>query len=564
VKARYFLVPLFALVLSSAPHLLFGPAMVDDAYITFRYAENIAAGKGFVFNSQDGPIQGTSTPLFTLLLAAARIVRIPCPTSAILLSIIGAALAYTFGLLLLAKSLPDTYSSSLPAYSPHPSPVSLCAGASWALALAVLPQWVIIQISGMETMFFVGLAITALWAVTARRSFLAAIAASLAVLTRYDGWALAILVFAALAWEQVRVGAAGKDQTAAGGTPRFSVRNPEHSVRSAIRLGTLLLALAAFVTLQIPWVIYTLHAFGSYVPQSVLTKRVVHTQSFLSGLQTHALYFLGAQSSLTAYFGIWAHSRFVPLLLLGIGFLTVLRPRAILVPLWGVASVIGFSSSGMGLFEWYFMPALAAYTWTAVWGLWAACIVLAAAWRRRHPLQTPLFSRAVAWCLPSLVVLWIVLGCLGALLPQRDKWPRIFSVQEATYLQAAQWVRTRAARDESVLVGEVGALAWALPDLRVVDSSGINSRAVYEARLTEHKQSSEKGADAFSIEGSARWVWLILREQPEWIVSIPRYVHLAELAQKPEFQRLYRLVHTVENPPAQPVLIYRFQPRQRP
>ena len=51
MRLRHFLIPLFSLALAAAPHLLFGPALVDDAYITFRYAENIAAGKGFVFNN---------------------------------------------------------------------------------------------------------------------------------------------------------------------------------------------------------------------------------------------------------------------------------------------------------------------------------------------------------------------------------------------------------------------------------------------------------------------------------------------------------------------------------
>ena len=30
--------------------LAFGPCLIDDAYITFRYAANLAAGHGLVFN----------------------------------------------------------------------------------------------------------------------------------------------------------------------------------------------------------------------------------------------------------------------------------------------------------------------------------------------------------------------------------------------------------------------------------------------------------------------------------------------------------------------------------
>jgi uncharacterized membrane protein len=45
-----------------------GERFFDDAYITFRYARNIAEGIGFVYNAGE-KILGTTTPLFTLILA---------------------------------------------------------------------------------------------------------------------------------------------------------------------------------------------------------------------------------------------------------------------------------------------------------------------------------------------------------------------------------------------------------------------------------------------------------------------------------------------------------------
>src|SRR5215831_17336610 len=43
---------------------------IEDAYITLRYADNLAAGRGFVYNPGEH-VLGTTTPLFTLLLALA-------------------------------------------------------------------------------------------------------------------------------------------------------------------------------------------------------------------------------------------------------------------------------------------------------------------------------------------------------------------------------------------------------------------------------------------------------------------------------------------------------------
>lgn len=45
-----------------------GPRLVDDAYITFRYARNLAEGAGLVYNTGE-KVLGTSAPLFAVLLA---------------------------------------------------------------------------------------------------------------------------------------------------------------------------------------------------------------------------------------------------------------------------------------------------------------------------------------------------------------------------------------------------------------------------------------------------------------------------------------------------------------
>ena len=49
---------------------VYGNLAQDDAFITFRYAKNIASGEGFIYNPGEW-VLGTSTPLYTLVLAAA-------------------------------------------------------------------------------------------------------------------------------------------------------------------------------------------------------------------------------------------------------------------------------------------------------------------------------------------------------------------------------------------------------------------------------------------------------------------------------------------------------------
>src|SRR5688572_2797383 len=51
--------------------------VTDDAWITIRYAENLAAGDGFVWNPGGERVEGFSNPLLMLLEAAGHAAGIP-------------------------------------------------------------------------------------------------------------------------------------------------------------------------------------------------------------------------------------------------------------------------------------------------------------------------------------------------------------------------------------------------------------------------------------------------------------------------------------------------------
>jgi len=75
--------------------------MWDDAFITFRYADNLAAGHGFVYNIGEH-VLGTTTPLFTLLLAAFRVIGVSPMNGSLLIGLVcsgfTAILVYRLGL----------------------------------------------------------------------------------------------------------------------------------------------------------------------------------------------------------------------------------------------------------------------------------------------------------------------------------------------------------------------------------------------------------------------------------------------------------------------------------
>lgn len=58
----------FALLCASVGFVHFAPLTFDDAFISFRYAENLAQGRGLVFNPGER-VEGFSNPLWTVALA---------------------------------------------------------------------------------------------------------------------------------------------------------------------------------------------------------------------------------------------------------------------------------------------------------------------------------------------------------------------------------------------------------------------------------------------------------------------------------------------------------------
>jgi arabinofuranosyltransferase len=91
-----------ATLLLIAVGLLFGAGLYDDGYIFLRYAENIAAGLGPVFNTGER-VEGFSSPLWTLLLGMLALTPVNLEFAATLLGIVtGMGLFAALGLNLLA------------------------------------------------------------------------------------------------------------------------------------------------------------------------------------------------------------------------------------------------------------------------------------------------------------------------------------------------------------------------------------------------------------------------------------------------------------------------------
>ncbi len=153
---------------------------IDDAYISFRYAQNLLAGHGLVFNPGD-PVEGYSNLLWVLLSA----VGMAAGVDALLWSRILGLLA-TAGLLCL-----------LPGTLRRLDPEAAWLGGAAALLTAACGPVACWTLAGLETPLFALLAVLAWRAALDRRPLVAGLVGLLLCLTRPDGL---ILGPAFLAW----------------------------------------------------------------------------------------------------------------------------------------------------------------------------------------------------------------------------------------------------------------------------------------------------------------------------------------------------------------------------
>jgi hypothetical protein len=145
----------------------------DDPFITYRYAQNLIEGRGFVYN-EGLRVQSTTTPLYTLLLTLLGHVWSDLPRLSNLLSAASLEMGALF-LYLLGRRLEQ--------------PV---AGAGAALLYSVSP--LLLSTFGAETCFYTMLSLGSFYFYAADRRNLATLFAALTALARADGLLVAVIL----------------------------------------------------------------------------------------------------------------------------------------------------------------------------------------------------------------------------------------------------------------------------------------------------------------------------------------------------------------------------------
>jgi hypothetical protein len=470
----------------------------DDAFISFRYARNLATGHGLVFNAGDPqPVEGYTNFLWTLLLAGTTVLGLDPEMAARILGLV-AAMAAQLATFFLARTLMPRF------------PLL------WALPACLLAAssfYTVEAIQGLETTFMAALVTAALarratemvrWAAGRESIPLSAPLLGLSALTRPEGYLVfAVIILAdwlGLALRRRRPG-------------RFQV-----------------MSLVLFAVPVVPHLLFRLRTYHDWLPHTFYAKTGGGWSQVLRGLL-----YVGSG---------WLHA--LPWVLLAIlallaaGTLRRKAPEERALVLTGMVWLA--ATAGVVLEGGDFKPTLRFLVWSLPLLAVLACCglaVLLAGLDRVQPRGGPMLVLILA----AGMLIWAVMGSGQA---------RFFATQRRTDLrilrQAAAWFDTNLPADALLATGPAGAIPY-YTGRRTLDMWGINHAAIGRRempRMGSGPAGHEKG-DGALILASLPDVILFTearfspRPLPEKnLVSGYLYVSERELLELPGFHDRYR------------------------
>ena len=430
----------------------------DDPFITYRYAQNLAKGNGFVYNVGER-VLSTTTPLFTLLLAMLSPLWKDLPHLANLLGAFCLALGGWF-----LWDLAHTWRQ----------PTQLGTTVVGFAGLLLYPTFpLVIRTLGSETPLYLALCLGT-FAFYARRNYnLTAILAALAVLTRPDG----VLVPAILAIDYL-----------------LRVRRP-------IPWSGVLL----FAIIILPWFIFSWSYFGSPFPATLAAKQhqgsMAISQRFAPGL-------LNIMNTYIQQWYFW-----VEVILGGLGLIWIGWRARIwgLFISWTILYFLAYTILDVSRYYWYYAPLVPGLIVTTGLGAAGLCTLAIEAVenKRRNRVENDAVQLAkkaptnpIIWLayLPLAAILGIALSQVGTLRQIQTQ----FDARIAAYQATGEWLRENTPATSRIGALEIGAIGY-YSQRPVIDFAGL-----IQPEVTAHIGRETTYADLA--------LWAVERYHPEYLV----------------------------------------------
>ena len=489
---RWIVVGLIALALTA--RLIPGPRMIDDAFITFRYARNLVHGAGLVYNVGER-VLGTTTPVYALLMAA--------------LSLIMRSEDYPI-LALITNALADSISAYLLYHLGRRLSNSPLVGWAAALLWAISPMSVSFAIGGMETSVFILLMLATFTAHLERRLVASAILAALSFLTRPDAALIVVLIFGQLLTENV------KHISNLGGRPAY--------LRFEIWILT-------FVLVVGPWLVFSTVYYGNPLPQSVAAKALAYHLPPEAGLGRFVQHFSVPffESDVLDLGGLIRLIVYLTLCLAAM--LTAFRraPRSLPLLAYPLLYAAAFAVANPLIFRWYLAPPLPAYMLGILLSL-----------HQVLNIQYPIPKLGIRyWVLGAIIGVYVITSLHSWTLdpdhgPDRPAPQMAYIKLELLYHQVADDLKPLVNADSVIAAGDIGALGYDT-GARILDTLGLISPQ------TLHYYPLDSDMYVINYAMPPR---LILDQQPDWVVSPEVYIRNG-LLKDTRFQAQYQLFETL-------------------
>jgi len=493
------------------------PLAVDDAFITYRFAHNLATGNGFVYNTGH-PVLSTTAPLFGLLLAVGSWLGLDLPSLANILSAVALWVGALF-LFLLGQRENTPW-----------------VGALAALFYVLAPLlWLSL---GLETAFFLALALGAIVAYRSGRLYGTAVLLALATMTRGDGLILTAVVAADYVLHSV-----ARARSRPGGEASEEPGSP----RSVAWIGAVSAAMV-YVAVLFPWLIWLTWQFGSPLP-ATLQAKVAQGELGVTGFYAYTTYLQGLWILVRArLMQSLVYILFLPALLTGLVAMWRRAGWVLLVVAWGAAHLVGYTLLGVTPYYWYYAPLIPGLACASALG-----IVEGTRWlgeRSKAPWQLVLrWGLAALWAMGLTIALVrsdlaTAQALDGPVPPPENALSKVLPEAKVdVYEQAGRWLHDHTPALADVGVTEVGVMGH-YSQRPMVDFLGLLEPEVAVALAR---------GDLY---------WALVRYQPDYLVLTavsPLYAY--DLRADPWFQAAYAPVQTFEDPRfwGSPVTIYERQ-----
>lgn len=369
---------------------------LDDAYITYRYARNLAQGLGFSYNPPQR-VFGTTTPLYTLILALFSLIGFDIPQSSLVLCWLGQALVIWIF-----------------------ATVKRSGGSNLILLLSlliILPGSYLVL--GMETSLYTGLVLLSLYEASRKRFSIAIVLSSAVTLIRYDG---VILTSVLLIFEWIST----------------------HKL--PLKSGVL------FFALIMPWLLYANETFGSVLPNTFFAKTngAGGSDIFIKGIgpQLLTLMFFIKASIQTGYIiALFTTALFIW------NITSAKSAFECISSTWALLYLIAYSLIGLRYdFHWYYYPVIPSLLMVIGMFIKKTSEFLEKAGCMWIVQQIPLLFLGLP------IFLAMALGTF--MLDNQGEYLASVGGRQIVYPPAGKWICEHSGKNATILVPEIGIIGW--------------------------------------------------------------------------------------------------------